>query len=1183
MANTITIKINGKSIVTEPGKTILQVARDNGFDIPAMCYEPRLEPHRSCLVCSVEEMKSKKILVSCAVPAADGMEIETDSPAAVASRKSALELILSTHYADCRGPCNTRCPASVDIQGYLALAGAGKYKEALELIRETNPMPLMCGRVCVKYCEGNCRRNYTDTPAALNFVKRYVADLEYDRLEKPVLAPKNGKKVAVVGGGPSGLTCAYFLAKKGYEVTIFEAQPKLGGMVRYGIPEYRLPAKVLDKEVNFIISHGINVETGVKLGKDITLDELKAKGYSAVYLAIGSWVGKPMGIDGENSPFVQTGIKFLEDVKKAAVLPRLSGTVAVVGGGNTAIDVARTAVRCGADKVALLYRRTLDEMPADKEEIHDSVEEGIEFKMLTAPKRVVAENGKLIGLECFEMYLGEPDASGRRKPIQKENSEFVFKCDMIVSAIGQEADLSSLANKTFGEIKTTKWKTIDFDPKSTATNISGIFAGGDVASGPMAAIDAIGMGRKAATVIDKYISTGKIVPIHDEFVSDKAALEKLDKASFAHIEQVERSHSKKLDPAERIKTFDEVDLGVTPEIVSHEANRCLACGCVTIYDCDLKDYSTAVGAVQKAYTGKFKKSKVDDQHPYISLDPNKCVLCGRCVRYCGDLIGIHALGFINRGYSTVVKPSMDRPLAETSCISCGNCIEVCPTGAIEFNYPFKRQAPFKTTAKRSVCSDCSVACEIDINAYDRDIFYLTAKPYEKYVEGELCKKGRFESTYLKQDGRIAESYENGKGAVPIRTAIAKLTARLNDIKSKQGGDSLLFLVSPSATNEEVFLLSSIAKHYGSSNIASAEDIVRAEIPDISEMTGMNISSATREDVAKANVIINIGSGLTLNSPVFGFQVKRAVAKGAQLVQIGPLNSELEKYVSVHIDCKTGEEGQIINAILKSVISNKAFDAKAAAAIEGFEKFKSGVLKETYPKNLDKVETVAAALLDGAKNAIVLYNDTVDGANLKDIKAAVNLLLSTGRMNKANNGIAVIHKNSNSQGYRDIVFDGSTGFSSADKLKAIKESLQKGKIKAILSLNENISISDLSPKGVDFVAALSSFENDITASAEVVLPYAPNIESEGSIVSFDGKVVKFKKAFDPLQGVSNFEVLNMILQEATGKSYSMDHVRGLIAEKMPHYKGIADNAVESFSLINAARDKGLFCKKPKYDY
>lgn len=1179
MGKNVTITINGKKITTDSDKTILNVARENAIHIPAMCYEPRLEPHRSCLVCAVEDKKTSKLLMSCAMPVADGMEIETDSPATLQARKAALEFLLSNHYADCRGPCHTNCPANIDIQGYLALANVGKYHEALQLIRETNPMPIVCGRVCVKYCEANCRRNYVDTPAAINFVKRYLTDLEYDKLGKPLIPPRNGKKVAVIGGGPSGLTCAYFLTTKGYEVTIFEAHPKLGGMLRYGIPEYRLAEKVLDKEIDYIISHGINVETGVKIGKDITLDDLKAKGHHAIYLAIGAQVGKPMGILNEDSPYVMSGVRFLEGVKKSGP-PKLHGTVAVVGGGNTAIDVSRTAVRCGAEKVAILYRRTLEEMPADKEEIEDAMEEGVEVKLLTAPKAVVTDNGDLLGLECFEMYLGEPDASGRRKPLQKTDSEFLFKCDHIFSAIGQDCDLSVLENKRLGEIKTRGGKTIIADPETMATNVESVFAGGDVVTGPKAAVDAIGAGRKAALVIDKYLSTGRIIKIHDEFLSSKTALSELDTSFFEEVAKTTRTRMHKHDPKERTRNFEEVDLGITTEEVEHEASRCLTCGCKTIYDCDLKNYSTEVGAVQRAYRGRFKRYKADSRHPYVALDPNKCILCGRCVRYCGDLIGIYALGFMNRGFETVMKPAMDKPLAETTCIACGNCIEVCPTGAIEFNSDYKNPGVFRTSPHRSVCADCGVGCGVDINSFDRDIFYITAKPHETHIEGELCKKGRFESTYLRTKDRIQAAVEDSKGPVTLDEAAQSIVKNLNEIKNRYGKDSILFLVSPGTPNEEIFTFSSIAKLFDSSLIASAEDLVKGDFPDIAGMTGINLSTIKQDDVSDADLIINIGPGLTTQSPVFGFKVKRAVANGAQFAQIGALDDELKRYVSTLIDCRKGQERKILDSIAGSVVKDKRFDKSAADKIEGFKGLIGKLKKPGRSKFKEKIEELAGILLDSSKKIVVIYNNSGnDHKNSDTLNSAANLLLLTDRMNRTYNGIVITQNACNTQGYRDLVFG---IFTTKENLKKANKAIKEGKVKAIVSLNEDIDIADAFSEdvleGMEFVASLSMFNNSIARISKVLIPYLPITESDGSIVSFDGRVLKFRKVFNPVTGHTNLDVLNRILHLASGKSYSIDYVREQIAEKLPQYADLIDTKNGSFYLIDMARDKGLFGKQ-----
>ena len=380
----VTVRIDGREIAADSSQTILQVARANGVHIPTLCYDPRLPPYGSCLVCVVEVRSAGRLLMSCTTPVAEGMDIWTESEPAATARRAALEMLLSNHYADCRGPCFLECPANVDVQGYLALANAGMYREALNLIRETNPMPLACGRVCVRYCEASCRRNDVDSPAAINFMKRYVADLEYDNLPQPAPIPATGKRVAVIGGGPAGLTCGYFLATKGHRVTIFDKQPKLGGMLRYGIPEYRLPEAVLDKEIGYLLAHGIEAKTGVRLGQDLRLDDLRGQGFQAIYLAMGSWIAKGMGIENEAHANILAGIAFLEGVKRQGP-PRLNGTVAIVGGGNTAIDASRTALRCGAEKVAILYRRTESEMPADEVEVQDARDEGVEIRFLVAP------------------------------------------------------------------------------------------------------------------------------------------------------------------------------------------------------------------------------------------------------------------------------------------------------------------------------------------------------------------------------------------------------------------------------------------------------------------------------------------------------------------------------------------------------------------------------------------------------------------------------------------------------------------------------------------------------------------------------------------------------------------------------------------------------------------------------
>ena len=504
MTEPLKIKINSKEYTANPGDTILDVVRRYDIDaIPTLCHDPKLPPYGSCYLCVVEVEGLAKLVPSCSSPVTPGMAVHTNNERIKESRRTALELLLSNHYADCLGPCTQTCPAGVDVQGYIALMSMGRYRDAVKLIKETNPLPLVCGRVCVRECETACRRNLVDDKVGIDYLKRYAADIDIEDPWVPSCPQRNGKKVAIVGGGPAGLTCAYFLTLKGYSPTIFENLPNLGGMLRYGIPEYRLPKAMLDREIKWITDLGVEVKTGAKLGKDFTLESLK-KGYAAVFLALGAQKAKTMGVaDEESTKGVLGGVDFLGQMQSANP-PAISGTVVVVGGGNTAVDAARTSLRIGAKKVIIVYRRTVSEMPAHPMEVEAAAEEGVEMTFLSAPVSIVAKNGKLKALRCIRMELGEMDASGRRSPKPVPGSEYDIPCDFIISAIGQDIDLGTL--DTESGVKATRQKAIVVDKDSFVTSVPGVFAGGDVATGPAVAIDAIAHGKRAALAIDQYIT-----------------------------------------------------------------------------------------------------------------------------------------------------------------------------------------------------------------------------------------------------------------------------------------------------------------------------------------------------------------------------------------------------------------------------------------------------------------------------------------------------------------------------------------------------------------------------------------------------------------------------------------------------------------------------------------------------
>ncbi len=492
---------------------------------------------------------------------------------------------------DCLAPCSQTCPAEINIPKYVAEVNAGDYEAAVNTIRERNPFLLSCGRVCPHPCESDCRRGIEDEPVAINLLKRFVADREMNtgkHLPIPC-APATGKKVAVIGAGPAGLSCAYFLKRVGHDVTIFESMPKLGGMIRYGIPEYRLPKEVLDWEIQGMLNLGIEAHTGVKLGRDFEVSSLISSGYDAIFMGVGAWDDYNLGIEGEDLQGAFTGIDFLARIAQGEEIP-IGKKCAVVGGGNTAVDCARTLLRLGAEKVYMVYRRTRSEMPANMVEIEASEHEGIEFVFLAAPMRVIGtEEGAVKQLEYQKMELGEPDASGRRRPVPIEGSETLIELDMIISAIGQAPDIGFVKSddKRLTDLETTRWNTIDNNPETLQTSVPYIFTAGDSATGPSLVVAAIGGGRRAARSIDLFLKGEEVTPVPRSLFEKR-----IPESVFKTVDGIvpkKRVEMPELPVSERLDSFIEVDLVISEDEALAESDRCLNC-CRICYS---KDKDTA--------------------------------------------------------------------------------------------------------------------------------------------------------------------------------------------------------------------------------------------------------------------------------------------------------------------------------------------------------------------------------------------------------------------------------------------------------------------------------------------------------------------------------------------------------------------------------------------------------------
>ena len=469
-------------------------------------------------------------------------------------------------------PCQNACPTDQNAWGYVTLISEGKFKEAIALIKEANPFPAVLGRVCYHPCETKCRRAQIDEPVAICSLKRFVSDIDMAAYPsfKPESARPNNIKVAIIGAGPAGLSAAYFLALKGYTPTVFEALPVAGGMLAVGIPDYRLPRQILNAEIKAITDMGVEIKFNTRFGKDITSKGLFADGYRAILLATGAHQGQKLGIPGEESKDVADGVTFLRNVNLNQIV-KLEGKVAVIGGGNVAIDAARAALRLGAEEVSVLYRRERDDMPAYTEEIDEAEHEGVKIYTLVAPNKIVAKNGKLTGVECTRMSLGQFDKSGRRSPQRIAGSEFTVDADMVIAAVGQSPDLSYLNGDGVG---VTKNSTVEVDSKTLAAAATGFYAAGDNVRGPASVVEAVADGKNAAMAIDAYLGGDGLAPsaFRDELVKTVVSYDETE-----YQKERQRSEMPHLPFAKRYRNFNEVVLGYQASAAVEEAKRCLHC------------------------------------------------------------------------------------------------------------------------------------------------------------------------------------------------------------------------------------------------------------------------------------------------------------------------------------------------------------------------------------------------------------------------------------------------------------------------------------------------------------------------------------------------------------------------------------------------------------------------------
>ena len=788
----VLLTIDGQEVAGERGDTILEAAQRVGIHIPTLCYEPRLQATAACRMCIVEVEGARKMLPSCSAAVADGMVVRTNTEKVRAMRHLYLELLLSDHNSFCTPPCRDACPTHIKIPQFLEYIAHKDYKNGVRKLREDLPFPAVIGRVCPRPCEGPCRRQLVEHPITICQLHRFMADQTIDEEQEGELLlpvepkPDSGKRIAIVGGGPAGLAAAFYARLEGHAVKIFEALPKPGGMLRYGIPSYRLPRDLLDKEINVLWRMGVEIQVNSRLGVDYQLEDLFDEGFDTVFLALGAFNSNDMGVPGEDAEGVVTAVDFLGDLELNGEV-HVGNNVTVIGGGFTAMDACRTSVRKGAKEVTCLYRRSRKEMPAHHTEVDEAEEEGVRLELLCAPVRVITDPAnKVTGIEMLRMELGDPDASGRRRPVPIEGSEFVVECDQIIAAIGQYPKLDGTTEEQ--GVKRTKWRTIAVDDWTFQTADPRVFAGGDAVLGAQTAIQAVAQGKKAAWSMDAYLRGADMAEVGQSLAELKAqpffkaltSRTDLDPrvARMAEIPPVfidmttdvtrpsPPADMPKREPEDRRANFKQIELGFSEEEAVRGAELCLDCYCPASGKCDLQRYGIEYEVFKNRFHGgEAHDYPADFRHDFIMREPNRCINCGRCVRVCRMEVGSSCYDNMGRGYDSIVSTADNLPLQLVGCVSCGKCAETCPTGSIETN-PRLLGSYDLDESRCMFCGECVEVCPYD--ALEQSDFFELAG----YNRTTMAR----ESLYVREPRRVD----------PLRETVTDLVPHVRDAALGRG-------------------------------------------------------------------------------------------------------------------------------------------------------------------------------------------------------------------------------------------------------------------------------------------------------------------------------------------------------------------------------------------------------------
>ena len=1135
----INVILNGRKVAGRQDETVLQLADRHGIHIPRLCHDPRLKPISSCFICVVEIEGANSLKPSCSTRIYEGLNVTTDNKRIHDARKTVLEMLLSRHYADCLAPCKQGCPADVDAQGYISLIEKGLYRQAVGLIKETNPLPAICGRVCIRPCENACRRNLVENnePVGICHLKRFAADHDLSSADRfiPDIDPPTGKRAAVIGSGPAGLASAYFLRQKGHQVDLYEAKSAPGGMLRFGIPEFRLAHDVVEKEIQRLTEMGIKIYCRRRLGENLSYRNLK-DGYHAVILTVGSQSGLPIGCGGEDAPNVLSWADVLQNRDILGKIPEFTGKIiAVVGSDTMAVNCARTAVRLGAKKVYLISPRK--SLTAHDAEIQDAQEEGINCLLSMNPTVIHKDQrGYASSMTCQRQEDSETSFLKRLVPFPWR-SKFRLKLDAVIAATGRKTVVDFLDdindNSGTEKLKVNEQGNIVVNKQTFQTGIKSIFAAGDAVSVAGNVIRAIAQAKSAAESCHRYLTGpgGRPAgPEKKEFLSKKNNLKRQSAEDYTGFFALQNREEMPKGNHEDRWSFREVERGYQHEKAAlREAERCLECGCTEYHDCALKNYATEYGADQKRFAGPFHDFPVRSSHPFIEIDNNKCILCLRCLRICQEVVGANALNLVNRGIQCYIAPSMETALSDTNCESCGLCISACPTGAVTENVPWK-PLPVKLEKVETVCNYCSAGEEVTLHHRQGFFVKVTGKEGILHPDGNFCKQVKFGYRYLNDKSRLTRPLLKTDGEFREISFDQAYRVIVEKIKSA-APDENAFLAGARLTNEEMYLIQKLARGgVKTRQVHSFHYLGRGN-----GYFRNSLSNTPFSEIGGARRICLIGSELSRDNAVVAFLVQKAKFRnGIPVVSVTVHeNSCMKRKVDRTIIIQSYYS--FVKALNYFLLANGRESAPFISSHgRGYNDYKRRLLAENFSalvraSGIEDEKVLAGFAEDYLQETrtITIFSEIEVSANTSD--ELMNLSLISGKWGTAAGGLVALKEKNNSQGLADMGIHPGLGLGGRPKARevlspALKERrpslerpssvqpdllglLKQKKIKNLFVFGEDpagcaFNKKEISSwlKGADFLMLQDHFMTETARQADLILPASFPVESGGSFTN-----------------------------------------------------------------------------------